>query len=627
VCGIVGLFGPGVSGIEESLRRMMASIAHRGPDDEGALLDGDFAMGIRRLSIIDLESGRQPIWNETGTLAIVFNGEIYNYLELRECLQLRGHRFRTKSDTEVILHAFEEFGEECVNHLNGMFAFAIWNRVNRTLFMARDRLGVKPLYYAVNGGNFVFASEIKALLASSLVSKRLRQEALWHYLTFRYVPGSMSVWADVAKLPPAHVLTLDTRDMTVRTRRYWDIPSGDGGSDLSDAEEQEQFSALFEDSVRRRLLADVPIGILLSGGLDSSLVAAVVQRLRKSPPETFSVSFRDGGDADESEFARCAAKHVGAMHHEIKIGREEFESWMPEFVRFSDEPLADSAAVPLFFVSKLAAERVKVVLSGEGSDELLAGYDFEFALRDIDRVTRQARAGSRMLGMLPSGFASRFKASVGRYRVGRLFIEPTEVVRWMAPNMTSAFSSLEKRALWPTAPVFEESNELIRRVYDRSPTSDPLNAMLYQYAQDWLVEDLLMKADKMTMAASIELREPFLDYRLVEWLAFRPASSKLRMTAAGVEKKVLLRRYAAPLLPREIIDRPKVGFATPVLQWIREDRGGMVTRALKSSDSWVRSFFDARAVDRLVARAVTSAHAAEQIWHLYVLEHWGRVWM
>ena len=627
MCGIAGLFAPHFSHVDEDVRRMVTCMTHRGPDDDGFMRDGDFAMGMCRLSIVDLAGGHQPIQNEDGTLSIVFNGEIYNYAELREQLRQRGHRFRTHSDTEVILHAYEEFGAECVQHLNGMFAFVIWNTETRSLFMARDRMGVKPLYYAASANGFVFASEIKALLASPLVSKRLREEALWHYLTFRYVPSTMSVWSDVNKLPPGHVLTLDTRDMTPRVRRYWQVPSGMPQEDLSEREEQEQFAALFEDAVRCRLVGDVPIGILLSGGLDSSAVAAAARTAGGQPPATFSVSFRDGGDTDESAFARQVAAHLGATHKDIQIGQEEFESWMPSFARFGDEPLADSAAVPLFFVSKLASEDVKVVLSGEGSDELLAGYDFEFALRDIDRLTQQARLGAGMLRMLPKPLATTIRKSVDKYRLGRLFIEPTEVMRWMAPNMTSAFTSTEKRRLWPKAQAFEDSIEVVRRVYDTARAGDSLNTMLYQYAHDWLVEDLLMKADKMTMAASIELREPFLDYRLVEWLASRPGSSKLRVAGGRVEKKMLLRRYAAGRLPREIIDRPKVGFATPVLRWIREDRGGMVTRVLKAKDSWIRSFFDARVLDDLLLRSGTSDRHAVQIWHLYVLEHWARAWL
>lgn len=627
MCGIVGVLAPDAADPLALVRRMAAVIVHRGPDDEGYMADGAFAMGMRRLSIIDLSGGHQPIANDTGELSIIFNGEIYNYAVVREDLQRLGHRFRTRSDTEVILRAFEQDGPACVHRLNGMFAFAIWNSTKRELFMARDRMGVKPLYYATSKGAFVFGSEIKAVLESGIVPRRLSREALWHYLSFRYVPEHTCIWEDVAKLPPGHTLTLSARDMKPRIERYWDIPRDPVQEVLDPAEEASRFGALFEDAVRLRLIADVPVGILLSGGLDSSAVAAAVSRVHSAPVRAFSVAFHDGGDADESSYARLVADRLGAPYEEIRIGQQEFEEWMPEFVWHADEPLADSASIPLYFVSRLASERVKVVLSGEGSDELLAGYHFDQTLAYLARVTRQARSGSGALGRLPRNLQALIRRFAEGKRFERLFLEPADVLRWMAPNMTSAFTTGEKRSLWVDAPRFEDSLEVVRRVYDRATRRDPLGAMLYVYAQDWLVEDLLMKADKMTMAASIELRVPFLDYRLVEWLTSRPATSKLRVDQQGVTSKVLLRNYAAAHLPREIIDRPKVGFATPVMSWVKNDTKQFVSGTLKHRNAWVRSMFKGPELDRLIARAPTDGRAAVQVWHLYVLEHWARRWM
>ena len=628
MCGIVGLYAPTVADPLDLAKRMAAVIAHRGPDDEGFLQDGAFAMGMRRLSIIDLAGGHQPISNATGNLSIVYNGEIYNYREVREPLLARGHQFRTNSDTEVILHAYEEYGPECVHRFNGMFAFAIWDRSARKLFIARDRMGVKPLYYALGHGHFVFGSEVKAILAAQLFPKQLRPEALWHYLSFRYIPESTCIWERVTKLAPGHHLTLTTHDMRVVVERYWDIPHGDAAEPMDRASELSRFAELFEDSVRLRLIADVPVGILLSGGLDSSAVAAAVRRVHDAPVKTFSIGFRDGGDADESRFARIVADQLGTDHYEMHVGQEEFEAWMPDFVWAADEPLADSAAVPLYFVSKLASGHVKVVLSGEGSDELLAGYRFESILSYLSRATRQARVGSTVLRALPRGVESFVRRLTNERPLERLFVPPADMLRHLAPTMTNAFTSAEKRQLWRAAPQVEGSQELVRRLYDRAVNGDDLRAILYVFSQDWLVEDLLMKADKMTMAASIELRVPFLDYRLVEWLTSRPASSKLAYNGNGsVTRKVLLREYATSRLPREIIERPKVGFATPVMTWIREDRRGLVSKALRSPGSWVRSEFHAPALDRLLARAPQDERAATQVWHLYVLEAWAQRWL
>ena len=627
MCGIVGLFAPRVTDSLESARQMAATIVHRGPDDEGFLQDGPFAMGMRRLSIIDLSGGHQPISNETGDLSIVYNGEIYNYRELREELLARGHQFTTHSDTEVILHAFEEYGPQCVHRFNGMFAFAIWDRRSRKLFIARDRMGVKPLYYALGDGYFVFASEIKAILEAGLFTRRVRPEAIWHYLSFRYVPENTCIWEQVSKLPPAHYLTLTTDDMRLEVTRYWDIPSGPS-EPMDRQEELARFAELFEDAVRLRLIADVPVGILLSGGLDSSAVAAAVRRVHDAPVKTFSIGFRDGGEADESRYARLVADELGTDHYEMHVGQEEFEAWMPEFVWNADEPLADSAALPLYFVSKLASKHVKVVLSGEGSDELMAGYRFESILSYLAKATRQARVGSAILESLPAGVGSFVRRMTRDKPVERLFVPPAEMLRWMAPNMTNAFTSAEKRSLWHDAPAIEGSEALVRRVYDRAGTRDDLGAILYAYSQDWLVEDLLMKADKMTMAASIELRVPFLDYRLVEWLSTRPSTSKLAWNGNGsVTRKVLLREYAASRLPKEIIDRPKVGFATPVMTWVREDRQGLVSQALRGTGSWVRSQFQPEVLDRLLAQSGTNERAATQVWHLYVLEAWAQRWL
>ncbi len=628
MCGIVGICHSDERDLRGRLERMAATIVHRGPDDEGFFSDRGVGLGMRRLSIIDLPGGHQPLASEGNAHWIVFNGEIYNYRSLRPQLMAAGHRFCTHSDTETIVHAFEEYGPECVHHFNGMFAFAIWDVRRRQLFIARDRLGVKPLYYAWDGTTLVFGSEIKAVLASDLVPKELDDEALWHYLTFRYVPAPLTMWRGVRKLPPAHWLTFDPATGSLDVHRYWDIPYDAPSEPMSDSEELEQFTARFHDAVRLRLIADVPVGIFLSGGLDSSAVAAAVNEVHNTSLNTFSVAFHEGGQYDETRYAREVAEKLGTHHHEVRIGLDEFAAFLPEFPWFTDEPLADPASIPLYYVSRLASQHVKVVLSGEGSDEVLGGYNFEQAVTGWERRSRLLR-WPRFLR--ETGPAAAFRL-IGRpdleSRIRVRNLSPARHNLATVPNMTRYFSSAEKRRLWPQAPAARDSDDLVRAYYRRAPTQDPLHQMLYAYCQDWLVEDLLMKADKMTMATSIELRVPFLDYQLVEWLASRPAAAKIRRGHGGKHvTKYLLRKYAESRLPRSVIDRPKEGFPTPILPWLRGGLSDMIRRALTGNQSWVASMFDRGVVTEIVDNARRSPKDGNRAWLLYVLELWAARWL
>src|SRR4029079_7233186 len=402
MCGIVGICSSSDEDLRGMLEPMAASIVHRGPDDDGFHYDRGAAIGMRRLSIIDLSGGHQPLSDESGERWIVFNGEIYNFQSVRPPLEAAGHVFRTHSDTETIVHAFEQYGPDCVHHLNGMFGFAIWDSRERKLFIARDRMGVKPLYYAWDGRRLVFGSEIKALLASGFVARELDDEALWHYLTFGYVPAPLTMWRNVRKLPPGHRLTFEPATAALCVERYWDIPYGKPGPALSADDEVRQFTDLFLDSVRLRLIADVPVGIFLSGGLDSSAVAAAVNEVHNTPLKTFSIAFHEGGRYDETPFARKVAEKLGTDHHEIRIGRQEYMDFLPELVYYTDEPLADRACIPLYYVSRLAAQHVKVVLSGEGADEVLAGYDFENVVAGWERRQRFLRVPSLLRSTLPA---------------------------------------------------------------------------------------------------------------------------------------------------------------------------------------------------------------------------------
>ncbi len=624
MCGIAGYVDPRLppDAGRAVLARMCAAVAHRGPDDEGIETFGGAGLGMRRLSIIDLPGGHQPIANEDGTKRIVFNGEIYNYRELRERLLARGHAFTSRSDTEVILHLYEDEGPACVHRLNGMFAFAIWDSEQRELFAARDRLGVKPFYYAWDGHRLLFASELKALIAAG-IERTVNEQAVWDYLTFRYVPQPETIWRAVAKLPPGHTLSLRTgTDPDIQ--RYWDIPVGP--SRCNGARTVEEFSELFLDAVRLRLIADVPVGILLSGGLDSSAVAAAVAEVHNARPCSFSVAFNDPDAIDETPYAREVAAHVGTDHHEVRIGEEDVVSFLPQFVRMTDEPLADLASVPLYYVSALARRHVKVVLSGEGSDEILGGYDFD---RVVSRWKR-----SESLARLPRVVTRAVRAAAGLFgqecagRVERAVTPPGDSLDAHPPVMTNCFDFRAKQRIWQGTPGLRDSLEIVRNELRRTSAAEPLNRVLYSYCQSWLVEDLLMKADKMTMANSLELRVPFLDYRLVEWASSQPAHSKVGLQSSGAGTKLPLRAFAAGRLPRSILHRPKQGFPVPMYGWLHH-RLRRWAHDLLGGDiaisRWLRPA-TVRAV--LEAGTAPNARAVERhrLWNLLILELWTREW-
>lgn len=626
MCGIAGYvdsrMAPGDG--RAALEIMCAALVHRGPDDQGIAIERGAGLGMRRLSIIDLAGGHQPIASADGTRTIVFNGEIYNYRDLRRDLIARGRRFQTNSDTEVVLQLYEEEGPACVNRLNGMFAFAIWDAPDQSLFIARDRLGVKPLYYHWDGRRLIFASELKAIVASGMAPRTLNELALWDYLTFRYVPQPETIWADTYKLPPAHTLTLRPGSAP-RIDRYWDIPVTDGRTYDGDA--VAEFTTLFLDAVRLRLIADVPVGILLSGGLDSSAVAAAVAETHNARLASFSVAFDDPGAIDETPFAREVARHVGTDHHEIRIGAREFLDYLPLMVRATDEPLADLASVPLYYVSGLARSQVKVVLSGEGSDEILGGYDF-------DRVIKQWTRGEA-LGRAPSWMRRSARAAAALIdpalgdRLERAMLPAVEAIDAFPPSMTNYLDSSAKNALWRGHAPLRDSIDVVRAALERARGADPLGRVLYSYCQSWLVEDLLMKADKMTMAQSLELRVPFLDYRLVEWAARLPACWKVGRDAAGaVQTKRVLRKFAETRLPARIINREKQGFPVPVYGWLSTRLHGWAHEALGGEtmlSRWLRSDGIRR---QLAAGTRSGAPDLERhrLWNLLVLELWMREW-
>ncbi len=630
MCGIVGYFRlkSSVDDGRALLKTMCDKLIHRGPDDEGYFVDDHCGLGMRRLSIIDLTSGHQPIENEDGSLHIVFNGEIYNYQDLQPSLQKQGHQLRTSSDTEVILHQYEQDGPTCLQHFNGMFAIAIYDQKQRTLFLARDRMGVKPLYYYWDGTSFLFASEIKALIASGLITKTLNEKALWDYLTFRYVPQPETMWENIHKLLPGHTLTISEGSLEPSIKRYWDIPYDDLAPVRTADEYLQEFEKLFLDAVRLRLIADVPVGVLLSGGLDSSAVAAAISKVHNTKLDSFTVAFKDSPKTNELKYARQVSRFVETNHHEIEIGEKEFCEFLPQMAYFTDEPLADLASVPLFYVSQLAHGNVKVVLSGEGSDEILGGYHFDQAMRSWDRIRKyQALPGWVRRTMEPllkrthpkfNGWLESASVPLERLLIERPF------------NMTSLFDSATKRELLKTGTRFPDSMAIVQQEAMNAHSRQPLHQALYIYCQSWLVEDLLMKADRMTMANSIELRVPFLDYRLVEWAARTPTWVKVNQTCAGYVTKWVLREFARQHLPTEIIQRPKQGFPVPVYDWLGTRLKVWATDLLCSKKARIYDWLDHKKVQALLVQGVENdcpMPLRHRLWQILILETWMQTWL
>ena len=630
MCGIVGVVGDFSK--DESARivgKMNGAIIHRGPDDDGVWTQDGFGFGMRRLSIIDLVNGRQPMWDEPAGIGLVFNGEIYNYRALRSKLDAQAHlNWSTESDTEVVLKSLVNVGVKGIDDWNGMFAVASWDLKERELLLVRDRMGVKPLYYFWDGKTFLFASEIKALLASGLVERKVNRQAIWDYLTYRYVPGPDSIWQQIKKLQPGHLLRFGLGGQPEEVR-YWSSDVVSNENDIrSDLEIDQEFASLFLDAVELRLVAsDVPVGVFLSGGLDSSAIAAAAVELGHKNFHTFSVGFEEGGYFSELPFARQVAKHVGAQYHEVVIDQKRFIETLPDTVYAADEPLADLSMVSLLALSKLARKDVKVVLSGEGSDEVLAGYDFDRAERDWARP--------RFLQALPN---PALRAGVAFSRLGlsddlRRKAEKIAKVpldtwnRIELPHITNHFDQGEKEKLWPNESHLD-SGRIIAGQYAAAKSSDPLQQMLSVYQQSWLVEDLLMKADKATMAESLEARTPFLDYRMVEWANRQRNSVKVKRYGFNKYRtKNVLRRFCETRLPKTIIDRPKRGFPDPANLWLQNGLEGWARDTLLSKEGKLSEVFSKEVMETSIEQAsLGKGHGGERVWMLIVLELWLRVW-
>jgi asparagine synthase (glutamine-hydrolysing) len=606
------------------VRTMTATLAHRGPDAEGYHQDHGVALGHRRLKIIDLEGGAQPMSNSDGSVWVTYNGEIYNHRALRAELQSYGHTFRSSCDTEVLVHGYVQWGiEELLDRIDGMFAFGLWDAAARRLLLARDRMGQKPLFYsALPDGSLVFASEVKALLAHPDVQPVVDEEGLAAYLTFEYLPGELSILRGVRKLLPGSWLSF--ADGKVALSSYWQIPIKDAPSPKNATS---QFADLFDRAVERRLMADVPLGVFLSGGIDSSSVAASVVRQRTAANvKTFSIGFQEKS-YDESSMARLVARHLGTEHHERIFTAEAMRDVLPEVVSRLDEPFGDASLLPTYLLSSFAREHVTVALGGDGGDELLLGYPTFVAEsfgRAFARLPGPVREGARLLGRALPVSTKNFSFD---FKVNSFLRAADRPPAWRHPLwLGSAIPGApddplhaDLRAKFPAQSVlaFAEAE------YYAPDTQSTLQRLSYQYCRTYLAEDILHKVDRASMAVSLEARSPFLDRSLVEFIATLPASDKLRFPGRG---KAILKEAMCDRLPHEVMDRAKKGFGIPVAAWLKGPLEGMMNDLLSESRVKAAGYFDHARVRRLIAEHVGGKRNHRKIlWTLLNFELWREV--
>lgn len=620
ICGKLNL-DPEQPGAATVVRAMADAMVHRGPDGEGFHVEGPVALGHRRLSIIDLATGDQPMANEDGTVWIVFNGEIYNFEALRRQLLARGHHFKTSSDTEVILHLYEEKGVACLEDLRGMFAFALWDRGQRRLFLARDRLGIKPLYYYQGATAFWFASEIKALLVDPAVPRTVQLEAIATFLQFHYLPGEQTPLEGIRKLAPGHYLLWEAGRLTERA--FWDLKFEPSAQWATLEGAAEGLTALLAETVQLHLLSDVPLGVLLSGGVDSSALLSFAARSTDRKVRTFTVGFEGQRVVDERPFARQAARAFGAEHHELSLSASEFWDFLPAYAWHMEELVCEPPAVALYYVAKLARRHVKVLLSGEGGDEAFGGYpNYPNRLRLRRWETRLGKLAG-VVGSL-AGLAGRllgderllhYAAALGRPLAASYFSRtsgPSSFFLRQAPAVLSPdFLETVRR----TSPA-----GYMARLLEPMGGQPLLHQMLYADTKTWLPDDLLVKADKMTMATSVELRVPLLDHKVLEFAASLPPEFKVR----GSETKRVLKHAFGRVLPAEVLQRRKAGFPVPYAGWLRGELRPRLEEMLLSGSATQRGYFRPGAVEKLLAQNARTGRFSKEVFMLLVLELWQR---
>ena len=639
MCGICGVWEYGATrgNIDGELLTSMSDVmSHRGPDDSGDLVfdEGRGGFGFRRLSIIDLsEAGHQPMRGCTDRIWLVFNGEIYNHASLREGLEQRGHVYSSRTDSETILHLYEERGLDFVQDIEGDYAIAIWDANRERLVLARDRAGVKPLYFYQQNGRFIFGSEIKAILQHPSVPREVNEEALYHYLTFVTTPAPQTLFQGIQKLPAGHLMVIN-RNGDVELKQYWDALPSSSITSLPESEHQQNILRLLRDSIRKRMMADVPFGVFLSGGVDSSANVALMAELMTQPVRTFTVGFEDCEELNELDSARAVSQRFGTDHHEVIIGRKEMQQFLPELVFHQDEPIADPVCIPLYYVSKLARESGTIVVQvGEGSDEIFAGYDwFRTYLQIEDRFWRHAertplaarRAAAAVAQPLvqkvlkkrmASELVRRLGANESLFWGGAIVFDETMKARVLDSHMRARYNGIS---------TFDVVRRYQEAIATARPAADAAARMTYLELKLRLPELLLMRVDKITMATSVEARVPFLDHHLIEYAMNLPRELKVK----GETGKHILKRALEPILPRELLYQPKRGFGAPVREWFRGREGESLMQQLLNSSIRKRKFFDYQYINRMAdehRREVKDWSA--NLWCLLNLSVWYDRWI
>jgi asparagine synthase (glutamine-hydrolysing) len=606
------------------VKAMADTIAHRGPDDEGYYVSGPVGLGFRRLSIIDLQTGHQPLSNEDDTVWIVFNGEIYNYQELRDLLLSKGHVFKTRTDTEVIVHLYEEFGPKCLEKLQGMYGLAIWDTKARSLFLARDRVGIKPLYYCLTGKSLVFGSEIKAILADPSVKREIAPELIDRFLTFLYMPGEETLLAGIKKLAPGHYLLI--KDGKTEVRQYWDLDLAEPSRKISLADAEAELQSLLAKTVELHMIADVPVGVLLSGGVDSTAVLSLAVNGTDKKISTFTVGFSGGEVADERPYAKLAAERYGTQHYDMTITAKDFAAFIPQYVWHMEEPVCEPPAIAMYYVSKLARNHVKVLLSGEGGDEAFAGYSNYRNLVWLERLKRGvpslnrtfARGLSAANSLLHSPRVAKYAPLLNDRFPEYYYSCTSNPYRYTGNRLGETYSTGFASGI-----DREHSLEPVRQLQAKVRSRNMLDAMLYIDTKTWLPDELLIKADKMTMANSVELRVPLLDHKVLEFATSLPSNYKLN----GFKTKYILKKAMAQKIPVEIRDRKKTGFPVPYESWLRNDLKDVVWGILTDRKTIDRGYFSKDAIEGLLRANSNGANYSKEIFSLLNLELWQRTFL
>jgi asparagine synthase (glutamine-hydrolysing) len=627
MCGIAGFLTTSPSSDDlKTLERMTTTISHRGPNGFGYFTDPGVFLGHRRLSVVDLAGGSQPMANEDESAWVIYNGEIFNHAALRPSLEAAGHRYKSHCDTETILHAWEQHGPSCVSLFRGMFAFALWDRKTQSLFCVRDRLGIKPFYYYWDGRVFAFASEIKALLQHPAISAQFEDSLLAEHLAFGYTSSDQTLFRNIRKLMPSHHLTISLRDGGgPRIERYWDVPvTSRNEPNRPDSEWIQECRDRLEETVRMRLMADVPLGVFLSGGLDSSAIASLITRMTEGDRvKTFSVGYAEA-PYSELSWARQVSQMIGSEHREVILGMEDFFDSLPKLVWHEDEPICWPSSISLYFVSQLAAQHVTVVLTGEGSDECFAGYErYQHYLWNDRWMNRYRLVPGPLRNLVRSQIeTSSLLGGNLRRKLQHTFLGRENTVESLQlDNFYCAFSEAEQRRLLLDPGQAGNAYRSYLSYWDKSRS--PLARMLYADQKTYMVE-LLMKQDQMSMATSLESRVPFLDHTFVEFASRVPDNLKVRDGVA----KYILKKAVADILPREIIYREKMGFPTPLRQWFREERAKPLFAMLTDPSGLLASYLDLKSVASLLDRHQRGVEdATDRIWRLLNLQIWGNLFL